>query len=147
MHGKTQCHPDPAGKEPNQGEFKRVAQGDGALAQAQHAQHGAIVQMAGSKTACRQRHCHGTQQSSQQGHQVEKFFSPVHGATHFGPPGFERFNPNTTYLRLFGLKLRPLGKGLHGWVFAGNGHAVNHAAGGLDQPGCRNIGTVNHHPR
>ena len=145
VHGVANRHTQAAGQQANQRELQRVAQGDGALAQAQHAQHGAVVQMAGGKATRGQRHGHRAQQRRQQGDQVEEFFGTVHGLAHLGPAIVQRFDPHAAHLGLFDFFLGPLHKRLHLRVFPRNRHAVGESAGRLDQACRRNIGPVDHH--
>ena len=70
MHRVAQRHAQAAGKQADQRKFPGVGRGNGALAQAQHAQHGAVVQVLGGKGARRQGHGHGAQQRGQQRHQA-----------------------------------------------------------------------------
>jgi hypothetical protein len=58
VHAVTKHHTQPLANKPTMRKLKGIAHGNGALAQAQHAQHGAIVQVAGRKGACRQCHRH-----------------------------------------------------------------------------------------
>ena len=77
MHAIAQCHAQAAGKQAHQRKFPGVGRGNGALAQAQHAQHGAVVQVLGGKSARRQGHGHGAEQGGQERHQAQKLLGPL----------------------------------------------------------------------
>ena len=147
VHGKATRHTQPTGQQANHGELKGVGRGNGALAQAQHAQHGAVVQVVIGKTARRQRYRHGTEQRCQQGDEVEKFFGPLQRLAHFGAPALQRLDPQPAHLALFDLALRPVHKGVHAGVGTGHGQAVGQAAGGLNQLGGLDVGAIDHDAR
>ena len=89
MHGKTNRYAERAGKQTHQYKLKRISQRYGALGLAQHAQHGAVVQVLGRKTACHNRHRNGTEQRRQQRDQIQKFFSAVQRLPHLGAARFK----------------------------------------------------------
>ena len=70
MHRKAHRHTQCAGSKPGQHKLKRISQRNGALRLAQHAQHGAVIQMFGCKTTRHNGHGHSTEQGRQQGDQV-----------------------------------------------------------------------------
>ena len=150
MHAIAQQHAQPTGEDAHQRELKRVACGNGALAQAQHAQHGAVVQMIGGKGAGRQGHGHRAEQGCQQRDQAQKFIGTVQRLAHLGAATLQRFNAQPTQAvgtALLDLRIGPSHKALHGFVFPGHGHSVGQAAGGLDQLGRGDVLRVDHHPR
>ncbi len=147
VHAKANRHAQRAGKQADQRKLERVAHGDGALALAQHAQHGAVVQMAGRKAARGQRHGHGAEQRGQQRHQVQELLGPVQRLAHLGPARFKRLHTHAAHGVLLELRVGPLGEGAHLPVVARHGKAVGQAAGRLHQRGGGNVGLVDHHAR
>ena len=145
MHDVSQQHTDGAGKHAHQGEFESVTRRDGALAQAQHPQHGAIVEVAGRKGTRRQGHRHGTEQCRQQSHQTEKFFCAVQRLAHLGSTTLERLHAHPTHCPCLDLGIGPIHKHLHRRVGTCDSHAVVDATGRLNQLGSRYVGLVDHH--
>ena len=151
MHGKPQRHAQRAGDQPGQHKLKGVGQRNRALRLTQHAQHGAIVQVLGGKTARHNGHGNSTQQRRQQGHQIEEFLGPVQRLAHLGAAAFQRFQPRAAQaggrIGLFQLGLGPLHIGLDGFVIPGHGKTVIRSAGRLNQAGGGHVKLVNHHAR
>ena len=147
VHGVADQHAGRAGGQPDQHELDRVRTGDGALRQAQHAQHGAIVQMPRRKAARGQRHRHGRQQRRQQRHQAEELLGAVERACHLGSAAAQRFQPHAVHLRLFHLGLGPGQVLAHRRLVARHGQAVGDATGRLHQAGGAQVGGVQHHAR
>jgi len=147
VHRVTQRHTQQPGQGTHQHERQGVGPGHGALRQAEHPEHGAIVQMAGGVHAGGNRHRHRTQQGRQQGHQVEKFLGPAEGLLHLGPAGFKRFELGAAYARAHELGLGPPGVALHHSVVTSHHQPVAQPAGGLHEPGGREVVAVDHHPR
>ena len=145
VNAVAQAHAQPAGHQTHGGKLQHIGPGHGALGQAQHAQHGAVVQVAGGKPACRDGHGHGTEQGCQQGNEVEKFFGAGQGLLHLGPPGLQRFDACAAQMALVQLGLQPAGIAAHRVIVARHGIAPADAAGGLHQRGGGQIGLVNHH--
>ena len=118
---------------------------------AQHAQHGAVVQVAGCKAARGQGHGHGAEQGGQQGHEIQKLFCTVERAAHLGAAAFKRLHAHAAHrsvsARFFYLCLCPLHKGFHGRVVPRHGQAVGEAAGGLHEFGGSQILRIEHHTR
>ena len=96
MHRKAEQHAESASQQPGQHEFEGVSQRDRSLRLAQHAQHGAIVQVSCGKTARDDRHGDGAEQRRQQRDQIEEFFCPVQRLAHLGAAAFERLQPRAT---------------------------------------------------
>ena len=136
-----------AGHQADQRELQRVGARHRALRQAEHPQHGAVVQMALGKTARRNRDRHRTQQRRQQCHQVQKFLSPLQRLLHFGPPALQRFQPHAAHTWLFDLCLSPAGELRHRRVVASHRQAVVQPACGLHQASGWQIGGVDHDAR
>ena len=65
MHRVPDGYTQRTGKQADQRELKGVSPGDGSLAQAQHAQHGTVIQMAGRKAPRRQCYSHRAEQGCQ----------------------------------------------------------------------------------
>jgi hypothetical protein len=133
-------------RQPGQHELEGVGQRDAALAQAQHAQHGAVVQVVGGKAARRQRHGHGRQQRRQQRHQVQEFLGPVQRLAHLGAAAVQRLQAHAAQAA-FHLGLGPVGEGLDGRALARHGQPVGDAAGRLHQAGGGQVGLAHHHAR
>ena len=136
-----------AGRHAGQYKLKGIRQRNRALRLAQHAQHGAVVQVFGGKPARNDGHCHGAEQGCQQGHEVEEFFGAVQRLAHLGAAAFQRLEPHASQLGLLDLLAGPLHIGFHCRVAAGHGKAVVGAAGRLDQVGRGEVGAVDHHAR
>ena len=147
MNRVAHQHAQGAGKQTDQRKLQRVAQCNGALAQAQHAQHGAIIQMTRRKTARSQCHGDSAQQGRQEGHQVQELLGPVHGSAHLGAASLQRLQPHAAHLRLLYLFQSPFHKGLNLPRLPGHSHSVGQAAGRLDQTGRGHIGFIDHDAR
>ena len=107
VHQVTHRHAQRAGKYANERKFGGVGARNGALALAQHAQHGRCVQVVGRKAARGQRHGHGRKQRGQQGHQAQELLCAVQRLAHFGAAAFQRFHPHGAHVGLFDLFSRP----------------------------------------
>ena len=107
VHQVTHGHAQRAGKYANERKFGGVGACNGALALAQHAQHGRCVQVVGRKAARGQRHGHGREQRGQQGHQAQELLGAVQRLAHFGAAAFQRFHPHGAHVGLFDLFSRP----------------------------------------
>ncbi len=151
MHCKAQAHAQRAGEKPRQHELKAVSQRNGALRLAQHAQHGAVIQMPGRKAARHNRHRHGAEQGGQQRDQVKKLFRALQRLAHGGVAAFQRLQPGTANVwwraRLFYFCRGPRHEFLHRLVVTRHGKAVTGAAGRLNQAGSGHVGLVDHHAR
>ena len=82
MHSKAYGHAQHAGCQPSQHKLKGVGQRNGALRLAKHAQHGAVVQVLGSKAARYDGHRHRAKQGGQQRHQIQEFLRPFQRLLH-----------------------------------------------------------------
>ncbi len=147
VHQVANGHAQRAGEQADQRELGGVGTGNGALALAQHAQHGRGVEVVGGKAARGQRHGHGREQRGQQGHQAQEFLGPVQRLAHFGATALQRLHAHAMLFGLFRLVRSPLAEGLDGSGGACHGKAVGQAAGGLHQAGGGHIGLVEHHAR
>jgi hypothetical protein len=103
VHQVAQRHAQRAGKQADQRELGGVGARNGALALAQHAQHGRGIQVVCRKAARGQRHGHGRQQRGQQGHQAQEFLGAVQRLAHFGAAAFQRLHPHAVHVGLFDL--------------------------------------------
>ena len=137
VHGIAYQHTGQAGSDAHGGEFGDVAQGNVALAQSQHPQHGAGVQVLGRKAARSQGHGHCAQKCRQQRHQVEKLLGPVQRLAHLGAASFQRFDTHTPVSSqavgtgFFQFGVGPLHIAGHCCLLTGHCQAVTHPAGGL----------------
>ncbi|MNT05097.1 hypothetical protein D3C72_1397060 [compost metagenome] len=144
---KAQQHTQHARAQADQHELEGVGAGHAALRQAEHAQHGAVVQVAGREAARGQRHGHGRQQRREQRDQAQEFLGAVQRLAHLGPAALEGVEPHAAQLALLDGGVGPFGEALHGGVVARHGVAVAHAAGRLHEAGARHVGLVEHHAR
>jgi hypothetical protein len=147
VHAKADRHAQQARGQADQGELQRIAQGDRALALAQHAQHRAVVQVAGREAPRRQCHRHGAEQGGQQGHQVQEFLGAVQRLAHLGAPALQRLDAHAAHLAPLDLFGGPGHELSHPAVVAGHRHAVGDPARGLHQTGGRDVACIDHHPR
>ena len=107
VHGIAQGQTQGAGKGADPHKFGGVRQGNVALTQAQHAQHGAVVQMACGKGASRECHGHRAEQRRKQSHQVQELARTVQGLAHLGAACFERLHTHTAHFWFFALGFGP----------------------------------------
>ncbi len=147
VHAPAHEHAEQAGRQADQRELHDVSGGDGALALAQHAQHGAVVQVAGREAARRQRHRHGRKQRRQQRDEVEELARAVQRLAHLGAAAFEGLQPRAAQLALLDDGVQLVGERLHRPGAAGDGEAVGDAAGRLHEAGARHVGLVDHDAR
>ena len=147
MHRKTQRHAQGAGKQAHQHKLEAVSQCDGALRLAQHAQHGAVVQVLGGKAARHNGHGHRAEQGGQQADEVKEFFSAVQGLPHLGAAAVQRLNAQAARVGFFQRVGSPLQVGLDLAVVTRHSQPVGRAAGRLHQRRGRHICLVHHHTR
>ncbi len=155
VHRKAEGHAQCAGEKAHQSELQRVGAGNSTLAQAQHTQHGAVVQMAGGKRTRGQGHGHGAKQRGQQGHQAQKLLGALQRLAHLGAATLQRLQAHAAQglrrfrTRLaFGFDLR-VGPGhelAHRRLIARHSQPVVQTAGWLHQARGRQIRNVHHHP-
>ena len=149
MHQITQHQTQHAAEHAQQHEFQRVGTGHGALAHAQHAQDGAIVEMACGKGTRGQRHRHGTQQGGQQRHQVQEVTGTVQRLLQLRVAAVlvQRAQLHAAQVLLPDVRFGPRHIGLHRRLRPGQWQAITDAAGGLHQLGRRQIRGMDHHAR
>jgi len=147
MHRKTQRHAQGAGKQAHQHKLEAVSQCDGALRLAQHAQHGAVVQVLGGKAARHDGHGHGAEQGGQQADQVEEFFGAIQGLPHLGAAAVQRLDAQAARVGFFQFVSGPCQVGLDQPVVARHSQPVGCAAGWLHQRRGRHVSLVHHHAR
>ena len=143
---QAQC----AGKHTDPCELDHVTRGNRALGQAQHAQHGAIVQMRGSKSPRCQGHGHRAEQGRQERDQTQKLARAIQRLAEFGPPTLQRLQAHaarSAFHAALDVRSGPHFKGLGLGRGTGQRHAVIDAAGGLDQAGGGHVRRVEHHAR
>ena len=141
---------DHARQQADQRELDEVLQGDRPLRQAEHAQHGAVVEMAAGEVARGDRHRDGRQQRRQQRDQVEELLGAVERLAHLRPAGGERLDAHAAQaLALTSASAQATNSATLASLPLGDGHrqAVGDAAGRLDQAGGVEVGVVEHHPR
>ena len=143
----AQCRADQARANAQQTKFDGIHRSDLALALAEHALNGTVVQMARRKTARSQGHGHRTEQGGQQGHQVEKLFCALQGLAHFGAPRLHRLQAHAAHLCQAHLVLGPLHIGCHLFVWPGHRKAPSNAAGRLHQTGGVQVSDVDQQAR
>ena len=147
VKGVPREHAQHARREADHDELEGVGARHRALRQAEHAHHGAVVEVALREAARRDRDRHGGQQGRQQRDEVEEFFGARQRLLHLGPPAFERFEAQAAHLGLGDLCLGPGHETLDGGVVPGHRDAVVQPARGLHQAGGRQVGGVDHHAR
>ena len=147
VHGPSQKNARHAGQQAHQGEFQGVSACNLPLGQAQHPQHGAVVQVTLGEVTRADGHGHGRQQGRQQGHQAQELVGAVKGLAHLGTPALEGFQPQTPQRLGADVFLHLLRERLDRGVRSRHGQAPGDAAGRLHQAGGRQIGHVQHDPR
>ena len=70
-----------------------------ALRQAEHAQHGAVVEVAAGEVARGDADRHGGEQRRQQRDEVQEFLGAVQRLAHLGPAAFERLDAHAAQAR------------------------------------------------
>ena len=100
VHRKPQRHTEQAGEQADQRELDGVGPRDGALALAQHTQHGRCVEMLVGESARRQSHGHGRKQGREQRDQIQKILRTHQRLVHFGATAVQRLDAHAAHRML-----------------------------------------------
>ena len=139
MKRQAEQHAEHAGQHADRGELQCIGARNAPLRLAEHAQHGAVVEVAIGEVARRDGHRHRRQQRRQQGHEIEKLGGAVERLAHLGAPALERFEAQAAPALGGDLRFGPGHVVAHRAVAAGalpgQCEPKAHATGRLHQPG------------